>query len=147
MRPERRLSGRNGGAAPAAPKVRLASSRHDLTTSLANNPTISPVESTKKTYPSGSSSWSPDAAVIGCSVPSLKKTMNLFSAIAASLQEQPFWRKGDKSRGAGGSAPNQKRRDTASWQCSSVLLELRRRHITESGVEASPVVNLFQKLC
>jgi hypothetical protein len=60
--------------------------RHDLTMSLANSPAMHPVESTKNTYPSGPSSSSPNAAVIGCVVPSLKKTVNLFSAITASLQ-------------------------------------------------------------
>jgi len=57
-------------------------------------------------------------------------------------QEHPFWlKKRDKSQGFGGGAPNQRRRAAASLQGSSVLFELRRRSIAESGVQPFLVID------
>src|SRR5947208_14441224 len=51
-----------------------------------------------------------------------------------------------KSRGIGGSAPKLRRRVATSLHDTSILLELRRWHIAESGVEPFLVVDAFEEL-
>src|SRR5262249_44140245 len=75
------------------------------------------------------------------------KAGDRLSLSPGSNKKHPFWpKKAINPWGFGGRAPNSTCREATSLRGASVLLELRRGQVAESGVEPGPVIHALQEL-
>ncbi len=78
--------------------------------------------------------------------PSADSVAGMAGGGCGRLPKQSFWPPGDKSRGFGGGAPNQRCcRAATSWHFPRLLLELGRGHIAPCRVEPFFVVHAFDE--